>query len=113
MLAITIMEFMFTELWRYSASDPSPYQPIYRTINAVEACFWFGFCIAVCIRYARHRKSILEIGYAIAFLLFGLSDVAEMFVVTPALIAAKAVVLVVLLLLRYILIKWYYIGSRW
>lgn len=113
MLAVTAWEFMFVELWRYSEMEPTPYQPIYHWMNAVEALIWLGFAVAVLYRNRRHRKSSLELFYAGLFFLFALTDAREMFVVQPWLILFKGVVLVGILWARYVVCKRYYPESKW
>ncbi len=113
MLAVTAWEFMFVELWRYSATEPTPYQPIYRSINAVEALIWLGFAVAVLYRNRRHRKSSVELVYAGLFFIFAMTDVREAFVVQPWLIVFKGLVLLALLVVRQKVRNKYYPESKW
>jgi uncharacterized membrane protein len=113
MLAVTVWEFMFVELWRYSETLPTPYQPIYRTVNCVEALIWLGFAVAVVYRNRRHRRSSLELFYAGLFFIFAMTDVREMFVVQPWLILFKGLVLVGILWVRHVVRKRFYPESKW
>ncbi len=113
MLAVTAWEFLFVELWRYSATQPTPYQPIYCTINGVEALIWLGFAVAVVYRNRRHRRSSLELFYAGLFFIFAMTDVREMFVVQPWLILFKCVILVALLWVRHVIRKRHYPEAKW
>jgi hypothetical protein len=113
MLGVSVWEFMFVELWRYSADAPTPYQPIYRSINAVEALIWLIFAGMVLVRNRQHRRSSLELVYAALFFIFAMTDVREMYVVQPWLILFKGVILAGLLWARHVLCRKYYQESKW
>ena len=60
----------------------------------------------------RHRRSRLELAYALAFLTFGLTDLREAFALQSWLIWVKLMNLLVLFGLRRIVIQRYYPTSR-
>lgn len=66
----------------------------------------------VLARYFRHRNSALEILYACAFFIFGLSDFREAYLLQPWLILAKGMNLLLLLWLRAVVIRRFYPASR-
>ena len=66
--------------WSWSRPSKEPYTWIdiaCRDFNFVEAGAWFVFAILVIYRWQHHRRSSLELWYALAFLLFGVSDLIE------------------------------------
>jgi len=62
-----------------------------------EAIAWFVIALYVLARFYRFRRTSLELAYAGLFVLFGLSDLRESYVVQPWLILAKGGVLAGLL----------------
>ena len=107
-----ILDFLITRTWW--TYDPSAdwYASLYHWINLVEGGAWVVFAVLVLRRYLRHRKSPIELVYALAFATFGLSDFREAYIVESWLILFKAVNLAALLVLRSIVIKRHYPGSR-
>ena len=97
-------------LWVANWSDP--FAAGYATLNLVEALFWLGIAAWVFARHCRGRGGRWEVAYALAFVLFGLSDVAESFAVPPALIAAKGLILAGIITLRSVVVRRYYPGQR-
>jgi hypothetical protein len=89
-----------------------PLQIFYFGFNALEAIAWFVFAAIVLRRWFKHRHSPIEWLYSGLFVLFGLSDVMELFVYPVWLLLAKAVVLVGLLVCRHRLIKQHYQGAK-
>ncbi len=108
----------FHTWWTYTPGNTSGgpsedwYLQPYHWINLVEGCFWVGFTVAVLIRFAKHRRTSLELLYALAFLTFGLSDFREAYVVQSWLILAKGVNLAIIIYLRWYLIKHHYPQSK-
>ena len=98
--------------WSYDAAPASAFSRIYRTINLVEGSIWFVLALLVLVRFARHRKSGLELLYAAAFLTFGASDFREAIALETWLILAKGVNLVALVWLRRTVLVRYYPTSR-
>ena len=108
---MSVLDFLVTHTWwRYNAAD-SLHQ-IYHFFNLGEAVVWLVFGCLVLARFNRHRKSWLEVTYAFAFLLFGLTDLREAFVLQSWLILVKGMNLVALLWLRWIVIRRSYPTSK-
>ena len=84
----------------------------YHRLNLAEGCVWLVFAGLVLGRYLRHRHSPLELLYALAFALFGISDFREAFALQGWLILAKGLNLGLLLRLRHVVIRRYYPASR-
>ena len=80
--------------------------------NLCEAAAWFFFSLLVFQRWWIYRRSVLEIGYAVAFVLFGVSDVVEAWMLTSWLLWWKAVNLTVLYLFRRTVMRQFYPDSR-
>jgi hypothetical protein len=96
-----LLDGLFTRTWwRYATDDGGWFGPVYHWFNIVEGCFWVVFAVLVLRRYARHRKSRAEIGYAIAFAVFAATDFREAWVQSSPLIWFKLANLIVLLWLR-------------
>lgn len=80
----------------------------YRWFNLVEAAAWFAFAALVFRRWKRKRHSRLELLYALSFVAFGLTDVAEAWQQSLPLLTLKGVVLAGFLMMRRrIRRKWY------
>ena len=105
----------FETWWKW---NPSPHQPsslqdiLCHYFNLIEAAVWFVFAILVFRRWLKCRRSSLEIAYAFAFLVFGVSDVIEAWKLTSWLLWWKAVNLIILFLLRRTIIRRYYPDQR-
>jgi len=98
--------------WAYDTAPTTTFSQIYRAINLVEGSIWCVLAAFVLLRFARHRKSRLELLYATAFLTFGASDFREAMALQTWLILAKGVNLLVLVGLRRAVITRYYSQSR-
>jgi hypothetical protein len=66
----------------------------------------------VLIRYVKHRHSVIEVAYALAFFIFGLTDFREAYALESWLIWIKGLNLLVLIQLRSIVTKHYYPRSK-
>lgn len=99
-------------LWQYQSERLSTGDVVYHWLNLLEGAAWIGFGLLVLFRFARYRNSCLEIVYAAAFVLFGLSDFREAYFLQPWIIVAKGAILAALLSLRWIVIRRYYPSSR-
>ncbi len=84
----------------------------YRWFNLAEGAAWFVFGLAVLLRWSRYRNSSLEIAYAAAFVMFGLTDVREAWEQSLLLFALKGFVLAILLSLRRVIRRRYYAEGR-
>ncbi len=101
--------------WSFGQSQDPIHAWIYRGINLVEGMFWVGFAAAVLIRRAkqpRDQRSTLELWYALAFFVFGLTDFREAVALQSWLIWLKLANLIVLLLLRKRVMKTLYPASK-
>ena len=63
----------------------------YMVFNCIEALCWFYISISIIFRYLRHKKTKMEILYAISFFAFALSDVIETSGITLLLLLFKGV----------------------
>jgi hypothetical protein len=98
-------------LWVYDPTGDLSVH-IYSWVNRIEGVFWLAFAGLVLARFLRHRRSALELAYALAFLTFGLSDFVEAFIVQPWLILFKGINFAAIIVLRWIVIGRYYPESR-
>ena len=107
------MDLFFHHVWwSYDAAEAVPADAVYHCFNLFEAAAWFAFAGLVLFRYAKHRHSLLEPVYALAFLGFALTDVQEAWTLTSWLIWLKGANLAALLGLRFYVIKHFYPGSK-
>ena len=97
--------------WRYPA-QPGWESRVYHGFNLFEGAVWCVFAMLVLSRWLRHRKSVGEIGYALAFLTFGLTDFVEAWISTSSLLWLKLLNLIVLFTLRRHALRQWYPGSR-
>ena len=105
----------FETWWSWSRPAGKPYlwtDIACRGFNFVEATAWFLFAALVLYRWWRHRRSSLELWYALAFVLFGLSDLIEARWLTSWLLWWKGANLVALFRLRRTVLRRYYPDSR-
>jgi hypothetical protein len=77
-----------------------------------EGTVWIALAFLVFYRYLRVGRSPIEIGYALAFITFGLTDYREAYVLESWLIWVKLVNLIVLLKLRARVIQRFYPASK-
>ncbi len=104
-----VLDLLFTSTWwRYDPEDRSLFSVSYRTFNLIEGTIWIGFGILVLRRFLKHRRSRLELWYAAAFVLFGLTGFREAQAMQSWLLWTKLAVLIVLLGLRKVVIRRYY-----
>ena len=96
--------------WRYDPADPL--SQAYHYFNLVEGLAWFAFATLVWLRFWWHRKSWLELAYALAFLSFGVTDFVEAYRLTSGLLLIKGANLGLLLWLRAVVIQRYYPESK-
>ena len=102
----------FRVWWRYNPGDtPWVYVP-YHAFNLFEGCAWLAFTGLVLHRCWQHARSRWEVGYALAFFTFGLTDFREAYVLNSWLIWVKLANLIVLLRLRAEVIRRFYLGSK-
>lgn len=84
----------------------------YRLFNLFEGLAWLFFGVLVVHRWFRNRRSIWELSYALAFVMFGLTDFREAYAQTLGLVLIKGVVLTWLMLARRRAIRVWYPGAR-
>jgi hypothetical protein len=108
-----LLDLLFTSTWwRYDPEDRSLFSVSYRTFNFVEGAVWIAFGVLVLLRFRKHRRSRLELWYAAAFVLFGLTDFREAQAMQSWLLWTKLAVLIVLLVLRKTVMRRYHPESR-
>lgn len=101
--------------WSYAGSEDPLHAAVYRGINLAEGACWVGFAVAVLVRRAKQpgdKRSGIELAYALAFFVFGLTDFREAVALQSWLIWLKLVNLVVLLWLRHRVMKTLYPQSK-
>lgn len=107
-----VWDILFTRAWWQYQPGQDWYAQPYHWLNLIEGCAWLAFGVLVLVRYLRHRHSVLELWYCLAFVTFGLSDFREAYVLQTWLILFKGVNLVALVYLRWIILRRYYPASR-
>ncbi|XAM00899.1 hypothetical protein OT109_05835 [Phycisphaeraceae bacterium D3-23] len=112
----TVLDILWTRTWWAFAGAEDPIHAwVYRGINLVEGVFWLGFALLVCLRRAKQpagQRSRIEIVYALAFVVFALTDFREAVALQSWLIWLKLVNLIVLLVLRHRVIRSLYPESK-
>jgi hypothetical protein len=111
-----VLRILFFETW-WSWSRPTnePYTWMdiaCRDFNFVEALAWFVFATLVLRRWFRHRHSQLELWYGAAFVLFGVSDLIEAWLLTSWLLWWKVSNLIALFWLRRTIMRRFYQDAR-
>jgi hypothetical protein len=91
--------------WVYQPRDGSLFTVAYHTFNLFEGAVWVVFAGLVLARYLKWRHSPLEIGYAAAFVSFGMTDFREAYALSSWLIWLKLANLIILLWCRARVIK--------
>lgn len=101
------------EWWRFNPQGPASDLLWQHGFNLFEGVCWLMFAGFVIRRYRQSRKAkCLELSYAAAFVLFGLSDFIQAFRLTSWLLFWKLVNLIVLLALRRVVMKRHYPESK-
>lgn len=110
----TLLDILiFHTWWSFAGADDRVHAWIYRSINLVEAAFWFGFAVLVLTRHLRNaHRSPLELWYALAFFTFGLTDVREAWALQSWLIWLKLLNLIALIWIRREVIRRFYPTSK-
>lgn len=103
---------MFRTWWTHQSADTPWVEAPYHAFNLFEGSVWIVLSILVFRRFLIHRHSTVEVGYALAFFTFGLTDFREAYVLQSWLIWIKLVNLLILLYLRALVIKRYYPESQ-
>jgi len=97
-----------TPWWVYEPATVTALGLAYRCFNLIEGLFWVGFAALVAKRWWHARQSWLEVAYALAFFVFGLTDFREAYVQSAPLVLAKGIVLALLWWLRRTILQRYY-----
>jgi hypothetical protein len=98
--------------WAYSAAEVDWFSSVYHFFNLAEGAAWCLLAALVLKRSFQHARSPVEIAYAAAFAVFGVSDFREAYALETWLILAKGVNLVCLALLRGYVIRRFYPESK-
>jgi hypothetical protein len=106
-----VYELLITHTW-WQFKPADPLHQAYHWLNLVEGTIWLIFASLVADRFARNRRSWLEIPYAVAFVTFGLSDFREAYRLESWLLLFKGANLVLLLWLRREVIRRCYPTSK-
>ena len=107
-----ILDLLWTRTWwRYGPRDPSGFSLPYHVFNLFEGAAWVVFAGLILIRWIKRGKSRLEVGYALAFFTFGLTDFREAHALSSWLVWVKLVNLIVLARLRLLVIHRFYPSS--
>ncbi len=108
-----MFEVVFTQVWwRYDGASDDWFTHLYHWFNLLEGCAWLVVAGLILRRFLCHRKSRLEIVYAVAFVTFGLTDFQESLEQSSWLIWIKLVNLVGLILLRRRMMTKHYPSAR-
>jgi len=87
--------------WQWDATASGDvFSQIYHWFNLAESAAWFAFGGMVILRWSTWRWSPLELFYAAAFVVFGITDVIEAWQQSTVLILFKLINLVALFTLR-------------
>ena len=107
-----MIDLLWTHVWWRYPVQPGWESRLYHGFNLVEGAAWFLFSMLVFARWIRHRKSAAELGYALAFLTFGLTDFVEAWISTSGLLWLKLLNLAVLFSFRRHALRRWYPGSH-
>lgn len=108
-----MFEAVFTHVWwRYDRASSDWFSHLYHWFNLLEGCVWLVVAGLILRRFLEHRRSRLEIVYAVAFTMFALTDFQESLEQSSWLIWGKLMNLVVLYLLRKRIMSKYYPSAR-
>jgi hypothetical protein len=103
---------LFRSWWKYPSPRVSWIDVVYHGFNLFEGSVWIVLSCLVLRRFLRHRRSSIELAYAVAFFTFGLTDFREAYVLETWLIWVKGANLIALLWLRSVVIRRYYPASK-
>jgi hypothetical protein len=98
--------------WEYQTANDPLFARLYHYGNLAEGGAWLAVAALVFVRYLRHRRSRLEVVYALAFVLFGLSDFREAYRLESWLIWGKGMNLLALFGLRRFIVQNYYPAAK-
>ena len=104
---------LFRSWWSYGPGPPTGVETGLHAFNLFEGAVWFALAALVLRRALRHRRLGVELGYAMAFFTFGLTDFREAYGLPSWLIWVKLANLLTLVGLRRTVIRRFYPGGRW
>ncbi|WP_165226911.1 hypothetical protein [Aquisphaera insulae] len=108
-----LVDLLWYRTWyAYSAGNPPWIEIPYHVFNLFEGAAWCLFAALVLRRYLIHRRSWLELAYALAFLTFGMTDFREAYSLQTWLLWIKGLNLAILLGLRAHILGRYYPGEK-
>lgn len=106
-------EVLFRRIWwSYDRDLELWYSTPYHWFNLVEGCIWLIVSAFVLARYARCRRSYVELLYAAAFVSFAISDFREAWQQSSGLIWFKILNLIALVALRRHVMRRYYPAGK-
>ena len=109
----TIADYLVFRTWWTYGSANTPWVEIpYHVFNLFEGTVWVVLSGLVLLRFLKSRHSTVEVVYALAFFVFGLTDFREAYALQSWLIWLKLANLLALLWLRAFVIKRYYPESK-
>ena len=109
---IETLEILFTRVWwTWDSRDDQWFSHLYHGFNLLEGAVWLVLAGLVLRRYLKHRNSLLEICYSVAFLTFAASDFREAWQQSSWLIWLKLMNLLALLWIRGKALRQWYPGA--
>ena len=108
----TLNELLSHPWWIYDPDATGRWGLAYRWFNLFEGSVWLGFAVLVIGRWVKWPRSVIEVGYAVAFAAFGMTDIWEAYEQSAALVLVKGVNLAALLALRRRVMRRWYPVSR-
>lgn len=116
LLGRDLLRWAWSETWwtweRPNHVPPTIQDVLCHGFNLLEASAWFVFAGLILTRWARYRRSPVELAYAGAFILFGISDLVESQWLTSWLLWWKLINLYALYRLRQWVLKRHYPDQR-
>ena len=103
---------IFRTWWSYPTGNRSWFESPYHAFNLFEGAVWVIFAGLVLRRFLSHRRSSLEVAYALAFFTFGLTDFREAYALQSWLVWLKGANLLMLFWLRHLVMSRYYPESK-
>jgi hypothetical protein len=94
------VDLLTYELARTDFSALTAFGLAYVGFNGLEAVAWFVIAAWVIVRDRPDGPQLIEIAYALAFVAFGLTDVAEILALPIWLLIAKGAILIAIVVLR-------------
>lgn len=106
----SFIEMMVHPLWKFDSRNITDL--IYSWFNVTEGIAWLAIALYVFRRYLVHQKTNLEIIYTLLFIVFGISDFWESYIVQLWLIMTKGLIFAGIIIVRFRLVRKHYAGYR-